>query len=335
MALVNYDYSDDEELSENEEEQVEINKKEIEKKPEKEEQQKVMLNLPPPKSQSSLTDIVLAKKPGGTVKIAAPSLRKFLDDDEEDEEMEKPKRFKPSSCGTALSLLLPKPKFGASSSEPSKLLIPQSVVRPKPSLPAPKKIAEKQKPVKTVKAVDEHDDQEEHSGDFFSLNDSYKIGNVKIVEPQLEVKVDNQQSENTNRNLVDIAPHFPEYEEQSAPYYGPSIEPTCSNPSSGPSLEDYTYKKMIASKFGEETADEINIVDIDVSKHLSQSKDWLKTISEEKEEPYQGVMPTSTARRKHQITYLAFQAKQREVELKNQWAANRMTKSQTRSKYGF
>lgn len=40
-------------------------------------------------------------------------------------------------------------------------------------------------------------------------------------------------------------------------------------------------------------------------------------------------------KKKHQITWLAAQAKAREVELKNQWAANRNTRKQTQAKYGF
>jgi len=40
-------------------------------------------------------------------------------------------------------------------------------------------------------------------------------------------------------------------------------------------------------------------------------------------------------KKKHQITYLAAQAKAREVDLKNQWAQNKSTKRQTQAKYGF
>jgi len=45
--------------------------------------------------------------------------------------------------------------------------------------------------------------------------------------------------------------------------------------------------------------------------------------------------PTSQQRRKHQITYLAHQAKEREFQLKNQWAENKFAKRQAQSKYGF
>ncbi len=40
-------------------------------------------------------------------------------------------------------------------------------------------------------------------------------------------------------------------------------------------------------------------------------------------------------KRKHQITYLAVEAKAREQELQQQWAANRANRRQTKMKYGF
>lgn len=48
-----------------------------------------------------------------------------------------------------------------------------------------------------------------------------------------------------------------------------------------------------------------------------------------------GDQPTGQQRRKHQITYLIHQAKERELELKNNWAENKLTRRQTQAKYGF
>lgn len=45
--------------------------------------------------------------------------------------------------------------------------------------------------------------------------------------------------------------------------------------------------------------------------------------------------PAAGTRKKHQITYLAHQAKANEQELQAMWAANRHTRRQTQSKYGF
>jgi proline-rich protein PRCC len=44
---------------------------------------------------------------------------------------------------------------------------------------------------------------------------------------------------------------------------------------------------------------------------------------------------THLERRRHQITYLANQAKAREVELKNFWAESAAARRQTKMKYGF
>ncbi|CAK9293547.1 unnamed protein product [Gordionus sp. m RMFG-2023] len=43
----------------------------------------------------------------------------------------------------------------------------------------------------------------------------------------------------------------------------------------------------------------------------------------------------SLQRKKHQITYLALQAKEKEFELQNQWAAGRIARKESRSRYGF
>ncbi|OTF80053.1 hypothetical protein BLA29_000404 [Euroglyphus maynei] len=132
-----------------------------------------------------------------------------------------------------------------------------------------------------------------------------------------------------------------EEEEICAPIYGPSKpmeqeECSLTNAYVDPN-DDMTYKKLIASKF-DDNVDNIKIIDVNVHQHLSENKDWLKNISLEKDtvdEALEAKAPNSTAKRKNQITFLAYQAKKRELELKNQWAQNRLSKSQTRAKYGF
>ncbi|ESO13188.1 hypothetical protein HELRODRAFT_159819 [Helobdella robusta] len=84
----------------------------------------------------------------------------------------------------------------------------------------------------------------------------------------------------------------------------------------------------------------ISFIDVKISDHIGQYElDRTKNLSIEAEKvsyskTASGV-PTSQQKRKHQITYLAHQAKEREFELKNQWAENRFNKRQTQSKYGF
>ncbi|XP_019723475.1 proline-rich protein PRCC-like [Hippocampus comes] len=87
--------------------------------------------------------------------------------------------------------------------------------------------------------------------------------------------------------------------------------------------------------------EEVKFLEIKGDDQLSGHQQWItKSMSEEKQtrgsfSKKRGGMPTGQQRRKHQITYLIHQAKERELELKNSWAENRMTRRQTRAKYGF
>jgi len=62
----------------------------------------------------------------------------------------------------------------------------------------------------------------------------------------------------------------------------------------------------------------------------------LKSISEERSSVnMEDFQYSKMQKRKHQITYLAAQAKAQEVDLKNQWAQNKLSRRQTQQKYGF
>lgn len=81
----------------------------------------------------------------------------------------------------------------------------------------------------------------------------------------------------------------------------------------------------------------IEIVEINGEDNKPDEREWMvKALTEETARPASyGAGPSGTSKRKHQITYLAHQAKANELDLKNQWAQNRFNKQQTRSKYGF
>jgi len=253
-----------------------------------------------PLQSSSLSDIVIDKSSSGPIRISVPSLKTYYADDSDDEEERKAKRFKGSATGTGLKALLPKPKHQKVTTAS---LLPQSLIRRNASTSSAAKSAPKA----------------EEGVNYFFDNTSDEP-NAAEFGPKPPPTLPPQ-------------PPMTATAQPSDPYPLPSSSGTTAN---ARSLDDMSYKRMIASKFGEEAPEDINIVEVDVSQHLRDSKDWLKTITEEKEETtYNGVEPSSTAKRKHQITYLALQAKQREVELKNEWARNRQTKTQSRAKYGF
>ncbi|XP_029514217.2 proline-rich protein PRCC-like [Oncorhynchus nerka] len=87
--------------------------------------------------------------------------------------------------------------------------------------------------------------------------------------------------------------------------------------------------------------EEVKFLEIKGDDQLSGNQQWMtKSMTEEKQErksfsKKKGDQPTGQQRRKHQITYLIHQAKERELELKNSWADNKLTRRQTQAKYGF
>ncbi|XP_045913847.1 proline-rich protein PRCC [Micropterus dolomieu] len=87
--------------------------------------------------------------------------------------------------------------------------------------------------------------------------------------------------------------------------------------------------------------EEVKFLEIKGDDQLSGNQQWMtKSMTEEKQNRQsfskkKGEQPTGQQRRKHQITYLIHQAKERELELKNNWAENKLTRRQTQAKYGF
>ncbi|XP_064608289.1 proline-rich protein PRCC-like [Liolophura sinensis] len=100
-------------------------------------------------------------------------------------------------------------------------------------------------------------------------------------------------------------------------------------------LQDEEFLKLQGKKA--RGREQVNFIDIDTNE-FTGTQDLMKTLTVEQEHTShrkKDNQPSGRQRHKHQITYLAFQAKERELTLKNQWAQNRQTKRQTQSKYGF
>ncbi|KAJ7380250.1 hypothetical protein OS493_010965 [Desmophyllum pertusum] len=106
-----------------------------------------------------------------------------------------------------------------------------------------------------------------------------------------------------------------------------------------PEETDIDLEKLHKLKGRRNRHAEINIVDVNAADQIGDSAEMVAKYGTE-ETTYapsrkKKDMPTAQQRRKHQISYLAFQAKERELELRQQWSANRQTRRQTQSKYGF
>uniref|UniRef100_A0A8C4NNK1 Proline rich mitotic checkpoint control factor n=1 Tax=Eptatretus burgeri TaxID=7764 RepID=A0A8C4NNK1_EPTBU len=102
-------------------------------------------------------------------------------------------------------------------------------------------------------------------------------------------------------------------------------------------LENEAFKRLQGRR---NRGEEVNFIEVKGDEQLSGLQNYLtKSLTEEKEmksfSKKRGEQPTSQQRRKHQLSYLIHQAKERELELKNSWSENRLTRRQTQAKYGF
>nr|XP_044994677.1 proline-rich protein PRCC isoform X2 [Jaculus jaculus] len=103
-------------------------------------------------------------------------------------------------------------------------------------------------------------------------------------------------------------------------------------------IDDEAFKRLQGKR--NRGREEINFVEIKGDDQLSGAQQWMtKSLTEEKSmksfSKKKGEQPTGQQRRKHQITYLIHQAKERELELKSTWSENKLSRRQTQAKYGF
>jgi len=79
-----------------------------------------------------------------------------------------------------------------------------------------------------------------------------------------------------------------------------------------------------------------NIIDINEDDMKGNPIDWMtKAMTQEQAPRPSGKGPKGLAKSRHQITYLAHQAKERDWELKQEWATSRENRNASRNKYGF
>ncbi|XP_041975134.1 proline-rich protein PRCC [Aricia agestis] len=275
-------------------------------------------------------------------KITIPSLSDFKDV-EDFVSTAKPKTTNGKKSG--LLSMLPQPKNGFSSSSTS--LIPNSVkqkpqtsAKKKVPLPSPKVAA---KPSTLIEYSDESDDEVQN--DFFSINKP-----VEALPDDIPLDVEDKRNSQKDSNTAprgiesyfkkeEIMNEIPE--ENYIPFSSEQMETNnVAESSNEVALTEEAILKLCGSR-GKRKHEEIQIIDINQQEVLNDAREMLlkglmdDTSTRQSASKKRGNEPTSQQRRKHQITYLAHQAKANEAELQNQWANNRMTKRKTQSKYGF
>ncbi|XP_042205908.1 proline-rich protein PRCC-like [Homarus americanus] len=308
------------------------------------------------RSSSSTSVSSKIKKEKRKVQIFVPALSEFADDEDEDEQQEpERKKLKPSSTGTGLFSLLPEPKH-LSVKETKRSLVPHILT--KKSVPVQSRPKPKSQPRNTTTVGGNDSDDEGNAGpsDFFSLSESASetvatnkipaaVASVPEVDPITRkppvIQTSGECKALPREHTVcsedySNTPHYPSVQSQEEVYYPPQDVEMFSG--SQTAIDDEAMLRLAGKRRGKGEA--INFIDVSADDALLTRDEWMtKALTEEKpchsfSKKREG-LPSQKQKQKHQITYLAHQAKERELELKNSWAQNRMTKMQTQAKYGF
>lgn len=329
-----------------------------------EDSQQLFARLPPPRQNAStlhdpsLQDIIVkqADKPTKSKRalILIPSLNQFYDDEEEEEE-NKRKKLKPAQSGSGLIGMLPAPKHG---SVTSKQLTPQAVSRPKPApkRPPPKPQAPSAAVPKASNVWEQDDADDMETSDDAPKFFTFEEPPLPKVSLEVEPPTSAAAAGSAATSSVPVAscpahaePHpGPQLSASTVPDIPLRVDPEQSRKGKivfaepnepGTSVFDVELDDGALVRLRGKRQEEINIIDVCADNHIDKSQILIRGLTEQP--TYSAHSDTSDFntsqqhRRKHQITYLAQQAKAREQDLKNTWAQNRMTRRQTQAKYGF
>lgn len=214
---------------------------------------------------------------------------------------------------------------------------------------APKTPQEIKKSTKTPKpsllgsSYGQSDDSDDSDAeDFFSLNRDEKLPEVSASE--INAMVANKaakmaqvarslQQQETNASVSSDLP-------SSATYY--QTEYTDAQSSSSSKLvgrEEADIQALCGARAAKRARKgDIQFIEISQDQVTMGQDEWARNqLTAETEYQPRGLLndPGAGTKKKHQITYLAYQAKANEQELQAMWAANRHARRQTQSKYGF
>lgn len=284
------------------------------------------------------------EKTTGKIKVPAFALSTFESDDEEEQRSAKKPKIIPSTSKSGLFSFLPPPKSSANGKIANRTLIPHSVAKLKDGKKPDELPKTGVKPASSVTAKEDSDDDLE-IGDaplkFFSLGEQKDFAqdavsgmeDVAAFNPSIEPAA----ASSVDQNEMPAGISYDPADYEDMPMVGPTMPDESVLNNEPIELNDEILLKLQGKR--KHKQEEINIIDVSQDDQKAETEEWLmKSLSEEKASHghrFRSHAPTSQQRRKHQITYLAFQAKERELELKNQWAENRLTRRQTQSKYGF
>uniref|UniRef100_A0A182PEQ1 Proline-rich protein PRCC n=1 Tax=Anopheles epiroticus TaxID=199890 RepID=A0A182PEQ1_9DIPT len=328
----------------------------------------VPANIPVPQPPSALSLPAKPKVRNGKVQITIPSMKDYYDDDDtaRDSKKEKPMigAALPKKTTNLLSML-PKPRTALFEAKPttaassssnsstapsfSKRLVPDSVANRPRNVPLSAAKANNRtattgasaKPTSKPDHSDDDDDDGEEMVDFFSFNKVEELPTVSTNEINAMVA----------KKAAKIAENFrkytePEEELEANSETGTSTssvyDATQTNQTGG--AEDLASETALAALIGGNRAkrariEAVDLIEITSADIVPSKEDFLRRQLQDET----GYVPTGhlvgdwtcTSKRKSHITQLASKAQANAQELEAMWAANRQSRRQTQSKYGF
>lgn len=277
----------------------------------------------------------LAKKPKSTtVKIVLPALSSFSSFKQKESTVTTgPQPAK----ATSLLDMLPKPKQNFPAATKKKVLqgtsslVPDSITR---KAKTPIATTSKGKPgtSNTSNSSKVHSDSDgSDDDDFFSLNrEDDGLPEISIAEINAMVAT---KSARINQTLKQH-----EAKVAAAAAQAQEDQEAAESAAAAALVNEQAITALCGSRAKRARKDEINIIDVS-GDHLINRDEWIRNqLTATTEYQPRGLVdeePGAGTKRKHQITYLAHQAKANEQELQAMWATNRHTRRQTQNKYGF
>lgn len=278
---------------------------------------------------------LVTKKPKSTtVKIVLPALSTFSSFKQKDSNVTTgPQPAK----ATSLLDMLPKPKQNFPAATKKKVLqgttslVPDSITR-KAKVPIPSTSKGKPGTSKTSNSSKIHSDSDgSDDEDFFSLNrEDDELPEVNIAEINAMVATKSARINQTiKQHEAKVAAAAAEAQEE---------QEAAESAAAAALVDEQAIAALCGSRAKRARKDEINIIDVS-GDHLVNRDEWIRNqLTAATEYQPRGLVdeePGAGTKRKHQITYLAHQAKANEQELQAMWATNRHTRRQTQNKYGF
>ena len=282
-------------------------------------------------------------------KITLPKANYHSSDEDDEPSVKIPKRT--DKPGLFAKLPPPRKTIGGGK-QTNRPLIPY-VFTKKPDTAKVATLKQKQKPA--IEDDVDSSDNEDGVGFFSFVDKNDEITDEKSPADESAVTVavnpvfTPETSSCSHANSVYSQPQTSQIQPESNHYYTPNFMPPLPNDeqaqanaavSATRSLEKDERFKRIQGKGNRR--EKIEFIDINADTALEGNQQLLlQQLSEEKNIKRQSYSkknkdaPSQQSRKKHQMSYLIHQAKEREIELKNAWAAGHAARQAARNRYGF